>query len=237
MADDLTRREFVKLGVTGAAALAVARGLRGAAMPSARSAARPHGAAVQPGRQASIEQPDKHDVSIAIINRAIDLGVNYIDTAARTAGPAPPTRRRGSGTASVRRTLASDGHETEGGLSRQQDRRPDPRRLPQAARAEPEAAQDRPPRLWQLHNVQRDEQVEQIFAKDAPSSAAQGARSEDGALCRHHRPLRPGALIKAIERFDFDTILMALNPPILTGCPSRRNSCRLRRRRAWASSA
>ena len=34
------------------------------------------------GGQATLERPGTHDESLAIINRAIDLGVNYIDTAA-----------------------------------------------------------------------------------------------------------------------------------------------------------
>lgn len=33
------------------------------------------------GGQATLEQPDRHDDAVEIINRAIDLGVNYIDTA------------------------------------------------------------------------------------------------------------------------------------------------------------
>lgn len=34
------------------------------------------------GGEATIEMPDRHEEAVAIINRALDLGVNYIDTAA-----------------------------------------------------------------------------------------------------------------------------------------------------------
>ena len=34
------------------------------------------------GGQAAIETPGKEELSVQIINRAIDLGINYIDTAA-----------------------------------------------------------------------------------------------------------------------------------------------------------
>lgn len=34
------------------------------------------------GGETTIEMPDRHDDAVAIINRALDLGVNYIDTAA-----------------------------------------------------------------------------------------------------------------------------------------------------------
>ena len=34
------------------------------------------------GGQATIETPGKEELSVQIINRAIDLGINYIDTAA-----------------------------------------------------------------------------------------------------------------------------------------------------------
>ena len=38
------------------------------------------------GGQATLEQPDKEAESVAIIERAIDLGVNYLDTAAMYGG-------------------------------------------------------------------------------------------------------------------------------------------------------
>ena len=67
--------------------------------------------------------------------------------------------------------------------------------------------------LWQLHNVQRDEQIEQIFGKDGAIEALTKARDEKMVrylgITGH---FDPAVLIKGIERFDFDTILMALNP-------------------------
>src|SRR6185312_12877835 len=39
------------------------------------------------GGQATIEQPDKEQEAMAIVERALDLGVNYIDTAAQYGGP------------------------------------------------------------------------------------------------------------------------------------------------------
>ena len=38
------------------------------------------------GGQAAIEQPNNQEVAVAIVERAIDLGINYIDTAAMYGG-------------------------------------------------------------------------------------------------------------------------------------------------------
>ena len=46
--------------------------------------------------------------------------------------------------------------------------------------------------LWQLHNISRMEEVEQIFGPDGAIEALrEGARAEDGALRRRDRPRRP----------------------------------------------
>ena len=39
------------------------------------------------GGQAAVEQPDNDGVAVPIIEKALDLGVNYIDTSARYGGP------------------------------------------------------------------------------------------------------------------------------------------------------
>ena len=39
------------------------------------------------GGQAAVEQPDNEAVAVPIVEKALDLGVNYIDTSARYGGP------------------------------------------------------------------------------------------------------------------------------------------------------
>jgi predicted aldo/keto reductase-like oxidoreductase len=67
--------------------------------------------------------------------------------------------------------------------------------------------------LWQLHNVQRMEQLDQVFGKDGAIEALQRARSEKlvrfVGITSH---FDPAVLLEGIRRYDFDTILMALNP-------------------------
>jgi len=66
--------------------------------------------------------------------------------------------------------------------------------------------------LWQLHNVQRQDQVDQIFASDGAIKALEKAKSEgivrNIGITGHFEPL---VLLEAIKRYPFDSILMALN--------------------------
>jgi uncharacterized protein len=216
MADDLTRREFVKLGVTGAAALAVGPGMAAAAPMPQRSLGRT-GYKVRLfslGGQASLEQPDKHDVSIAIINRAIDLGVNYIDTAAAYGRPrtadTPRWELNGISQTYIGEVMATRRKEVFL-ASKTDDRTRDGslKLLEQSLKLLRTDHLD----LWQVHNIMRDEQVEQIFAKDGAIEALLKARDQKMVrflgITGHFDPV---PLMKAIERFEFDTILMALNP-------------------------
>jgi aryl-alcohol dehydrogenase-like predicted oxidoreductase len=217
MADELTRREFVKLGVAGAAALAVGPDIVSGATPMPERPLGHTGHNVRLfslGGQASIERPDKHDVSIAIINRAIDLGVNYVDTAAAYGRPRDPAKQRwemdGISQTFVGEVMATRRKEVFL-ASKTDDRTRDGslRLLEQSLRLLKTDHLD----LWQLHNVQRDEQIEQIFAKDGAIEALQKARDQKMVrflgITGHYDP---AVLMKGIERFDFDTILMALNP-------------------------
>jgi len=217
MADDLTRREFVKLGVTGAAALAVGPGLATAATPMPERPLGRTGHMVRLfslGGQASIEQADKHDVSIAIINRAIDLGVNYIDTAAAYGRPrtadTPRWELNGISQTYIGEVMATRRKEVFL-ASKTDDRTRDGslKLLDQSLKLLKTDHLD----LWQLHNIMRDDQVEQIFAKDGALEALLKARDQKMVrflgITGHYDP---AVLYKALERFDFDTILMALNP-------------------------
>src|SRR5512147_1466275 len=119
------------------------------------------------GGQAAIEQPDNEAGAVAIVERALDLSVNYIDTAAmygrglsqRYIGQVMKRRRRET-------FLATKTHDrTRDGSLKLLDQS---LKLLQTDHVD----------LWQLHNVRTDEQVEQIFAKDGAIEALTRARDQ-----------------------------------------------------------
>jgi hypothetical protein len=205
MAPDVTRREFVKMGAAGAAAMAVAPPLGAAAPPMPERPLGRTGHNVRLfslGGQATIEKEGTRDASHAIINRAIDLGVNYIDTAAAYGrgisqtyiGEVMATRRKEVFLATKTRSRDRDGalKDLEQSLKSLQTDHID---------------------LWQNHNVMRDEEVEQILGKGGAIEAMLQARDQKMirfiGITGH---FDPEVLAKALKRFEFDTVLMALNP-------------------------
>ena len=153
------------------------------------------------GGQATLEIPGKAEESAAIINRAIDLGVNYIDSAAgygngtseKHIGQIIKSRRREVFITSKTADRTYDGSMKllDSTLKNMQTDHLD---------------------LWQLHNVQTKDQVEKIFAKGGAIEALEKARSEGMVkflgITGHFEPL---VLLDGIQRYPFDTILMALN--------------------------
>lgn len=154
------------------------------------------------GGQATLERPGTHDESIAIINRAIDLGVNYIDTAAAYGGgisqtyigEVMATRRAEVFLATKTHDRTRDGslHLLENSLELLQTDHID---------------------LWQLHDVQDEWQLDTIFGVNGAIAALQQAQDEGIVrflgVTGHYDP---AVLVSAINRFDFDAVLMALNP-------------------------
>jgi len=154
------------------------------------------------GGQATLERPDTDQESEAIINRAIDLGVNYVDTAAaygrgisqRYIGKVMATRRNEVFLATKTHNRTRDGslRLLEESLSSLQTDHLD---------------------LWQLHNISRMEQLDEIFGDDGAIHALLQARDEgvvkNLGITGH---ANPDVLMEGLRRFDFDTILMALNP-------------------------
>jgi aryl-alcohol dehydrogenase-like predicted oxidoreductase len=163
------------------------------------------------GGQATLEKPGTLDASLAIINRAIDLGVNYIDTAAaygRSREPnstTPPISQSYIGEVMKTRRrevfLASKTHDRtrDGSL----------RLLDESLSLLNTDHLD----LWQLHNVRTDEQLDQIFGTDGAIEALTRARDQKMVrflgITGHYDP---AVLVRGLERFEFDAILMALNP-------------------------
>jgi aryl-alcohol dehydrogenase-like predicted oxidoreductase len=153
------------------------------------------------GGQAAIEQPDNEDVAVAIVERALDLGVNYIDTAAFYGdgvsqgyiGQVMKRRRNETFLATKTHNRTRDGSL---------------RLLEESLRLLQTDHLD----LWQIHNLSRMEEVEQIFAPGGAMEALQEAREQK--ITRYlgvtgHAD--PQVLVEAIRRFPFDTVLMALN--------------------------
>ena len=221
MAKQQDRREFLKRGATAVGGAAVGAGLgAGAVAAAARPLPQnPRTPAAMPtrnlgrtgysvglfslGGQAAVEQPNNEAAAVAIVESALDLGINYIDTAARYGGDTPWSqtyigqvmkRRRGEA------FLASKTHDRtrDGSL----------KLLDQSLKLLQTDHLD----LWQIHNLQTLEQVELIFRPDGVVKALEQAKEQ--GIVRHvgvtgHAD--PAVLIEAISRFPFDTILLALN--------------------------
>ena len=215
----LTRREFVKVGAAGAAgaAIALTAGTTSAApaMPERPLGKTGHKVRIfSLGGQATIEKPGTRDESVAIVNRAIDLGVNYIDTAAAYGRPRVEGKERweleGWSQTYIGEVMASRRKEVFL-ASKTDDRTRDGslRLLEQSLRLLKTDHLD----LWQLHNIMRDDQLDQVFGKDGAIEALQKARDQKMVrflgITGH---FDPAVLARGIDRFPFDTILMALNP-------------------------
>jgi aryl-alcohol dehydrogenase-like predicted oxidoreductase len=203
----LARRDVLKLAAAaaaGAVANRVAAGVPGRAMP-ARDLGRTgfRVGLFSLGGQAAIEQPDNEAKAVAIVERALDLGVNYIDTSARYGGEARWSERYIGQVMKRRRReafLATKTHDrTRDGSLRVLEKS---LKLLQTDHVD----------LWQLHAMSTMADVDAVFAPGGAIEAFEKARSEK--LVRFlgitgHTD--PDVLAAAIGRFPFDTVLMAVN--------------------------
>lgn len=204
MAEDLTRRDFIRTCAGSAAVLMLGSSGEAAAMPERDLGRTGHKVRLfSLGGQAAIEDPARHDEAFRIVNRAIDLGVNYLDTAPKY-GNGVSQRLIGEVMATRRREvfLASKTHER---ASRDNSLR----LLDESLKALRTDYLD----LWQIHNVREDEHLDQIFGKGGCLEALVRARDQKMVrflgITGHYDPV---VLATALQRFDFDCLLMALNP-------------------------
>jgi hypothetical protein len=215
----LDRRDFLKIGGSAAAGFAAHSVLTPQAQAMPPLPANPATPTAMPtrnlgktgyrtalfslGGQATIEKPGMEKEAMAIVNRAIDMGVNYIDTAAAYGGPERWSQKYIGQVMKTRRKevfLASKTHDRtrDGSL----------KLLEESLRLLNTDHLD----LWQVHNLTRMDQIEQIFAKGGAMEALHQAREQK--MVRYFGVTGhadPDVLIAAIERFPFDTILLALN--------------------------
>jgi hypothetical protein len=153
------------------------------------------------GGQATLEQSGTDEEAGAIINRAIDLGVNYIDTAAAY----------GDGTSETYIGRVMKHRRKEVFLATKTHRRSYDESMRLLERSLKNLQTDHLD-LWQLHNVRTGEDIERMFAKGGAVEALEKAREQKLVrflgITGHYDPQ---ILRTAIERYPFDTILMALN--------------------------
>jgi aryl-alcohol dehydrogenase-like predicted oxidoreductase len=153
------------------------------------------------GGQAAVEQPHNEAIAVPIVEHALDLGVNYIDTAASYGGGWSQRyigrvmkRRRGEA------YLATKSHDrTRGGSLKL---------LEQSLTLLNTDHLD----AWQLHHIDSQDDVDRIFAKGGAIEAFQQAKEQKMVrflgVTGHHDP---DLLIQCLNRFPFDQILMSLN--------------------------
>lgn len=153
------------------------------------------------GGQATLEIPGKEAESEAIINRAIDLGINYLDSAAGYGNGASEQH-----IGLVLKTRRNEVFVTSKTADRTYD---GSMRLLERTLANMKTDHLN---LWQIHNLQTKEQLDQIFAPNGAIKALEKARADGSTdflgVTGHYEP---NILIEAIRRFPFDTILMAVN--------------------------
>jgi uncharacterized protein len=153
------------------------------------------------GGQSTIEQPGKLDEAVAIIHRALDLGLNYIDTShiygngvsESYIGEAMKERRGEVFLATKSREFSYDGamRMIEGSLERLQTDHVD---------------------LYQHHNVSTDADLDAVLAPDGARKAfeklhAEGVIKNLGISGHSSRVLK-----RAMEAVDMDCALITVNP-------------------------
>lgn len=221
--DDQNRRAFLKGG-----ALAVAAGLAQSTVPahassgSQQSPIIPFSTLAQPsmptrnlgntgfratifglGGQGALERPNNESVALPVIERALELGVNYFDTSAIYGGPARWSEQYlGKGLKGYRDQVFI--------ASKTKERTRDAalKNLEVSLKLLNTDHID----TWQLHDVGIQEDVDQIFAKGGAIEAFNEAKAQK--MVRHlgvTGRFRPDVLIECIKRFPFDTILFGVN--------------------------
>lgn len=155
------------------------------------------------GGQGALEKPNNETVALSMIQRALELGVNYFDTSAIYGGPARWSEQYlGNGLKGVRDQVFI--------ATKTKERTRDAalKNLDVSLKLLGTDHID----TWQLHDVGIQEDIDQIFGKGGAIEALLQAR--DQKMVRHlgvTGRFRPEALMECIRRFPFDTVLFGVN--------------------------
>ncbi len=155
------------------------------------------------GGQAALEKPNNFDAAVPIIERALDLGVNYIDTSSIYGGPERWSEQY------VGRVMKTRRHDAFLATKTKERTREGSLRMIEKSLA---LLNTDHIDLWQLHDIGLPEDVNAVFAKSGAMEALLEMRQQKVVrflgVTGHYRP---EALIDAVNRHPFDTILMSLN--------------------------
>ena len=216
---DQSRREFIRTGGAITAALLAGAAMPGAARTWPGTASQPARVGAIPtrplgrtghrvtifslGGQGALERANNEAVAVPIVERALDLGVNYIDTSSIYGGSERWSERYIGQVMKRRRAEAFLASKTK-----ERTRDGSMRMLEQSLRLLNTDRLD----LWQLHDIGTIKDVDEVFAKGGAVEALVEARDQKMVrflgITGHHRP---ECLIEAIGRLPFDGVLMALN--------------------------
>ena len=155
------------------------------------------------GGQAALEKANNEANAIPVIEKALDLGVNYIDTSSIYGGPERWSEQYVGKVMKHRRSDAFLATKTK-----ERTRDGSMRMIETSLKLLQTDHID----LWQLHDIGTMTDINEIFAKGGAMEALLQAREQKIVrylgITGHYRP---DALIEAIHRHPFDTILMAVN--------------------------
>jgi aryl-alcohol dehydrogenase-like predicted oxidoreductase len=155
------------------------------------------------GGQAALERGNNFDNAVPIIERALDLGVNYIDTSSIYGGPDRWSEQYVGQVMKSRRNEAFLATKTK-----ERTRDGSLRMIDKSLKLLNTDHVD----LWQLHDIGLPEDVDAIFAKGGAIEALLEMQQQKVVrylgVTGHYRP---DALIDAVNRHNFDCILMALS--------------------------
>lgn len=155
------------------------------------------------GGQASLEKANNFDVAVPIIERALDLGVNYIDTSSIYGGPERWSEQY------VGRVMAKRRNEAFLATKTKERTRDGSLRMIEKSLA---LLQTDHVDLWQLHDIGTMTDIDAVFSKGGAMEAL--LEMKEQKVVRHlglTGHYRPDALIEGIHRYPFDTILMAMS--------------------------
>lgn len=155
------------------------------------------------GGQAAIEKANNFDLAVPIIERALDLGVNYIDTSSIYGGPERWSEQYVGRVMARRRKEAFIATKTK-----ERTRDGSLRMIEKSLQLLKTDHVD----LWQLHDVGISKNLDEMFGKGGAMEALLEMKEQKVVrflgITGHYRP---DVLIQCIHRHPFDTILMAMN--------------------------